>query len=250
MMVKLFLRKFCGAGRLLCLAVLLFPVLAVAQQSLMVAGGAGYKRPIEEIAQGFEAGSKIRVERFYGHMGQVLAQARASGKVAVVFGEREVLEGAEQVKFSRFLPLGTGRLVVAWPKGKQMQQPKDVASAAFARIALADTRQAIFGKAALEYLQHAGLYPLVEKRLLTVSMVPQVSSYLVSGEVDAGFINLTEALAIRDQIGGYLEIPQAEYTPVAIVAAQVSGQDSAEVQAFVSYLQTPAVSDILKRYGM
>lgn len=231
-------------------ALLLLPGLALAQQSLLIAGGAGYKRPLDEIAQGFEAASKIRVERFYGHMGQVLAQTHATGKVAVVFGERDVLEAAEQVHFSHILPLGKGRLVVAWAKGKAMTQAQELRSDAFARIAVADTRQAIFGKAALEYLKHSGLFPAVEKRLLTVNMVPQVSSYLVTGEVDAGFINLTEALAIREKIGGYLEIPQAEYTPVEIVAAQVNGQDTAEVQAFMAYLQTPAVQEVLKRYGM
>lgn len=243
----------CGArkiaGRVLPV-LLLMPCLALAQQSLLVAGGAGYKRPMDEIAQGYEASTKIKVERFYGHMGQVLAQAHATGKVAVVFGEREVLEAADQVQFSHILPLGKGRLVVAWAKGKTMTQPQALASDAFLRIAVADTRQAIFGKAALEYLRSSGLLPAVEKRLLTVNMVPQVSSYLVSGEVDAGFINLTEALAIREKIGGYLEIPQADYAPVEIVAAQVNGKDAPEVQAFMAYLQTPAVREILKRYGM
>lgn len=249
-MLKSFLRGLPGVVRMILPGLLLIPGLVLAEPSVLIAGGAGYKRPIDEIAQGFEAGSNIRVERFYGHMGQVLAQARASGRVTVVFGEREVLEAADQVKFSHILPLGKGRLVVAWPRGKAMTQPQELASGVFARIAVADTRQAIFGKAALEYLQHSGQFPAVEKRLLIVNMVPQVSSYLVSGEVDAGFINLTEALAIRGQIGGYLEIPQADYTPVDIVAAQVSGQETTEAQAFMAYLQTPAVRDILKRYGM
>jgi len=227
-----------------------FAALAVAQETVLVAGGAGYKRPIDEIANGFEAASKIKVERIYGHMGQVLQQTRASGKVAVVFGEQDVLEKAEQVSFAKYLPLGEGRLVVAWAKGKTLKLPADVAGDGFARIALADTKQAIFGKAAIEFLQHSGLFPVVEKRLLTVSTVPQVSAYLISGEVDAGFINLTEALAIRDKIGGYLEIPASSYTPIHITAAWVAGQDTAAVRAFVDYLQTPAVHEIIKRYGL
>ncbi|MBS1208415.1 MAG: modA3 [Proteobacteria bacterium] len=227
-----------------------FATLSVAQESVLVAGGAGYKRPIDEMANGFEAASKIKVERIYGHMGQVLQQTRASGKVAVVFGEQDVLEKAEQVSFAKYLPLGEGRLVVAWSKGKTLKAPADVAGEGFPRIAVADVKQAIFGKAAIEYLQRAGLFPAVEKRLLTVSTVPQVSAYLISGEVDAGFINLTEALSIRDKIGGYLEIPAGSYTPIHITAALVAGQDTAPVRALVDYLQTPAAHEILKRYGL
>ncbi|GAB2894876.1 molybdate ABC transporter substrate-binding protein [Uliginosibacterium flavum] len=224
--------------------------LAMAEDSVLVAGGAGYKRPIDEIANGFEAASKIKVERIYGHMGHVLQQTRASGKVAVVFGEQDVLEKAEQVVFSKYLPLGRGRLVLAWPKGKMLKNAAELRREGFARIGVADIKQAIFGKASVEYLQHSGLYPAVEKRLIMVSTVPQVSAYLISGEVDAGFINLTEALGIRDKIGGFIEIPVDEYAPIRITAGLVAGQDSAPVRALVDYMQTPAAAEIIKRYGL
>jgi len=221
-----------------------------AQESILVAGGAGYKRPIDELAQSFEAASKIKVERFYGHMGQVLNQARASGKVAIVFGEQDVLEKAEKISFSQYLPLGEGRLVLAWPKSRAFKNINDVAAENVTRIAVADTKQAIFGKAAIEYLHHSGLWPRVEKRLLEVATVPQVSAYLVSGEVDAGFINLTEALALQDKIGGYKEIPAGEYSPIHITAGVVAGQESESVRSLIKYMQTPAVGEILRRYGL
>jgi len=225
-------------------------LVVVADDNVLVAGGAGYKRPIDEIANGFEAASKIKVERIYGHMGQVLQQTRASGKVAIVFGEQDVLEKAEQVAFAKYLPLGRGRLVLAWPKGKTLKSSTEISGEGFARIGVADTKQAIFGKAAIEYLQHSGLYPAVEKRLIMVSTVPQVSAYLISGEVDAGFINLTEALGIRDKIGGFIEIPAGDYSPIRITAGLVAGQDSAPVRALVDYMQTPLVAEIIKHYGL
>lgn len=58
-------------------ALLLSSALAVAQDSFLIAAGAGYKRPIDEIAQAFEASSGVKVERFYGHMGQVQTVRRA-----------------------------------------------------------------------------------------------------------------------------------------------------------------------------
>jgi len=236
--------------RLCCAALLLIPVGAWAQQTLMVAGGGGYKRPIDEIMKGFETGHDIKVERFYGNMGQVLSQTHNSGHIAIVFGEADFLGSAKQVQFEHFIPIGTGRLVLAWSKGKTVRQASDISGAGFERIALPNTKMAVFGKAAMEYLKHSGEFDAVQKHLLVVGMVPQVSSYLVSGEVDAGFINLTEALAIKDKIGGYIEIPQSEYTPISIVAAPVQGQDSEQSRALIAYLQTPAAREIIKRYGL
>ncbi|MDO6388085.1 MULTISPECIES: molybdate ABC transporter substrate-binding protein [unclassified Uliginosibacterium] len=228
----------------------LFPLLAIAQESLLIAGGAGYKRPIDEIAQAFEAASRIKVERIYGHMGQVLAQARASDKVAVVFGEQDVLEKAGQPAFNRFIPIGRGRLVLAWPVGRDFKSLTDLQAAGVQRIGVADLKQAIFGKAARESLQKAGLLDVLEPRLVVVPTVPQVSAYLISGEVDAGFINLTEALGIRTRIGGYLELAQEQYAPIHITAGVLAGQESPALKAFLDYLQTPAARAVLQRYGL
>lgn len=236
--------------RLFCAAMLLLPLSAWSQQTLMVAGGGGYKRPIDEIMKGFESGHDIKVERFYGNMGQVLSQTHNSGHISVVFGEADFLGSAKQVKFDQFIPIGAGRLVLAWPKGKTVRKASDITGAGFERIALPNTKMAVFGKAAVEYLKHSGAFPSVEKRLLVVGMVPQVSSYLVSGEVDAGFINLTEALAIKDKIGGYLEIPQSDYTPISIVAAPVQGQESEQSKALIAYLHTPEAQEIIRRNGL
>ena len=48
----------------------------------------------------------------------------------------------------------------------------------------------------MKYLHNTGLWTPLQKKLLIVGTVPQVSTYLLSGEVDVGFINLTEAMAL------------------------------------------------------
>lgn len=228
-----------------------FVASALAQEALLVAGGAGYRRPIDEIAQSFEAQSGLKVERVYGHMGQVIAQARASGKVAVVFGEQDVLEKAEGLSFSQYLPLGRGRLVLAWPKsGTPLKSLADLQAEPYKRVGVADLTQAIFGKAARESLSAVGVWAQVAPRLIVVATVPQVSAYLASGEVDAGFVNLTEALGLGERIGGYIEIPAERYTPVRIAAGVVSGANAPAQQAFLDYLKTPAVRAVLQRYGL
>ena len=250
MSARIFLPLFLRRGLLAC-ALLASSAAVMAQQTnLLVAGGAGYRRPIEEVAKGFEATGGVKIERIYGHMGQVLAQAHASGKVAVIFGEKDLFEKDATLHLARVLTLGSGRLVLAWPKGRSFAALGDLAADDVRRIGMPDMKLAVFGKAARESLEQSGLFSKLEPRLIVVPTVPQVSAWLQSGEVDAGFINLTEALAIRERIGGYVELPQSGYKPVQIAAGVLAGQESPALAAFVDYLQSPAAQEIFKRYGL
>lgn len=219
--------------------------------TLLIAAGAGYKRPLAELAATFEKSSGDKVEQFYGHMGAVTAQARQTGQVAAILGDRAFLERVDGLQFARWIPVGQGRLVIAWPRGGHLQDVKELSNARFARIAVPDTRSAIYGIAAMEFLHRSGLSQVVQERLQVASTVPQVSAYLVSGDIDAGFINITDAIGLGDQIGGYREIDPRLYSPIQIVAAVLVGHENEPaVRAWTEFLASPAAHAILMRYGL
>ena len=233
----------------LLLSLLLLP--PAFADSLLIAAAAGYKRPVSELSGAFEKKSGVRVEQIYGHMGAIVSQAKQSGQVALIFGDLAYLSKVDGLRFSTFLPTGAGRMVIAWPTGQSLKNPAELADSRFARIALPDTKVAIYGIAATEFIQHSKLTAQLKDKLQVASTVPQVSAYLISGEVDAGFINLTEALAIKDKIGGYLELDQDGYTPIKIVAGVVDGYgDKAPVKALAQFLETPEARAILAKYGL
>lgn len=218
---------------------------------LNIAAGAGYKRPVTELTKAFEQASGLKVETLYGNMGQILTQAAQTDRIAVVFGDQVFLEQATQLSFSQYLPVGQGRLVLAWPTGRHLTDPNELRQEAFARIALPDVQHAVYGKAADEFLTHSGLKTTLTPRLLKVATVPQVAAYLVSGEVDAGFINLTEALGIQDRIGGYLEIDPAQYHTIHIAAGVIKGREQHPgVAELAAFLQTETAQTILRKYGL
>jgi molybdate transport system substrate-binding protein len=223
-----------------------------AAETLLVAAGAGYKRPVSELAVAFERKSGIKLEQIYGNLGQVLTQTAENGQVAIIFGDQAFLEKSKQVVFARYLTLGKGRLVLAWPKGGSLRQPAELVDSKYARIALPSPQNAIYGKAASEFLAASGLADKLAPRLLTVATVPQVSSYLVSGEVDAGFINYTDALGIQDKIGGFVEIDSALYQPIHIVGGVVQGpaQNAPAVAALEQFMASPEAHEILLRNGL
>ena len=59
----------------------------------------------------------------------------------------------------------------------------------------------------------------LKDKILAVAGVTQVVTYILSGEVDADFINQTELNAHKDEFGSFILIDKAFYAPANIVAA-------------------------------
>ena len=73
-------------------------------------------------------------------------------------------------------------------------------------------------KRASEFMQKAGLDGELKDKILAVNGVPQVVTYILSGEVDTGFINQTELNAHKDEFCSFILIDKALYAPANIVA--------------------------------
>lgn len=237
--------------RLLLLLALALVVPGIGQaRTLTVASGAGYKKLVEDLASSFEAASGLKVERIYGNMGQVTAQAKASGLIDMIVGDLAFLQGTG-LALASCADIGRGRLVLAWAKGVELAAPEGLKDPAIRRIAMPDSRKAIYGLAGSEFLDNSGLMASVRDRLLIVGTVPQVSAYLASGEVEAGFINLTDALGIADKVGGYMEMDASLYAPIRIVAATLASAPNAEAAGkFAAFLATEKATAIAARHGM
>lgn len=240
--------------RMACMLLLLMLALAgpalAAEKKLTVAIGAGYKLVLEDLAVAFEQDTGVTVERIYGNMGHVLSQARESGLVDVVGGDKAFLD-ATDIAFTSEASLGLGRLVLAVAKGKPVTRLEEIAAPEITRVALADPKKAIYGKAATQYLQRAGLAETVKAKVLEVGTVPQVVSYLLTGEVDAGFINLTEAQPIQDKVERILPVDPALHDPILLVAKVLASAPSPEEAGrFAAFLATDKGKAILKKHGL
>ena len=111
--------------------------------------------------------------------------------------------------------------------------------------------KAIYGIAGMEAIKSYGYSETLSGKLTQVATVPQVVSYLLTGEADAGFINLTEALANKDKLGGYLVIPDDKYKEIIIVAGVVKGfQDNPDLKKFSDFLQSGEAQAIFQKYGL
>ncbi|NTW63811.1 MAG: molybdate ABC transporter substrate-binding protein [Chlorobiaceae bacterium] len=223
---------------------------ALRAETITIASGAGYKRPLMEITSKYEQKTGGHIDAVFGNMQQIISQAQMSGNVSIIFGDKSFFDQSA-ISFANYYPVGQGKLVLAWRKGLHVKRITDISDKRIARVGIPDEKKAIYGRVAAEYLEKSGLSGAVKGKLLVVSTVPQVSAYLVSGEIDAGFINITDAIGIQENIGGYLVADQSRYTPIHIQAGVVKGfEGRAEIREFLQFLQERESIAILHHYGL
>ena len=207
-----------------------------------VTTGMGYKKMLSELCALYkqESGKQL-TEVYSGTIGQSLAQHRAGSGVSVFVSDRQTLEDSD-VSFASFQPLGTAVLVLAWKKGLNVESPQDLQSPKIRSIG--------YGKAAERFLTQSGLRGPLKDKLRMFSTVPQVFSYLTTGELDAGFVNTAVVKAQGKSIGGSMDI-QSGYDPIEMVAAVVKGAEKdPEVEAFLTFLQSDKARSVYAKHGL
>ncbi len=240
------------AARIIINLVTFFFLVSVAgAETLTLGAGAGYKRMLEGVLKGYTQKTGQKVDQVYGHMGQIIMQTKASGDIGIIVGELSFLK-ASGLEFADFEDLGRGVLVLAFGKDVKLASAEDLITPEIQKIAIPDARQAIYGKAAFEFLRHSGLFGKIQDKIVTVATVPQVSSYLMSKDAEAGFINLTDAMYIKDKIGGWVELDTAGYSPIQLVIGVLKGfEDKPEIRRFLDFMGTDReTGEILKNSGI
>lgn len=218
---------------------------------MMLVSGAGYKALVTDIIEVCKQDYDLNIQASYGNFGQILAQINRSGMIQAVISSDNFFTD-HHVKVSETYPVGDGTLVLAWRKGLHLSGPQDISKPEIRRFAIPHTRKALYGRAGWQFLQHTHLIQAVENKLYVVSTVPQVTAYLVAGEVDAGFVNLTDIQKVQHRIGGYIKI-KSGYKPIHIVSGVLKGQSERERESLILFRQcisSTTVKKIAHRHGL
>lgn len=211
---------------------------------------AGYKKPIQEVLKAFEIQKGIKIDALYGNMQQSIAHVLNSD-IALIIGDKKYLSTNSKLTISNYTLLGYGKVIVAFAKGVETKNKiEDLLDPKITKIAMPQPQKAIYGIAGVEFLKNAKIYHEVENKLFVVATVPQAMTYVITGEVDAGIVNLTAALANQEKLGGYLEIDEKFYTPIEIVVGKLSSCQDENCQKFLDFLETNKAKKILAKYGL
>ena len=215
-------------------------------ENLLVGAGGGYKKPVTEVIENLKKDG-VQIEGAFANLGQITIQAK-EGKMAAIVGDEAFLKktGLDIKAYER---IGKGALVLVTPKGKQIKDVSELKN--LAKIAMPDAKKAIYGVRTTEFLKNSGLEADLAPKMLPVAGVPQVVAYVANGEVDAGFINSTEAVAREGEFGSMIYIDEALYSPVFISAAKLPACEGNEACAkFIDEIKTPRSKEIFAKFGL
>lgn len=215
---------------------------------ITVATAAGYRKPMNEIYTAFTEATGIRIESAFGNIKQIEVQARQNPDIQMLIGDWDFIK---PMGFSEsHQQLGQGKLILVGPKGSMLTSLDNLKAENIQRVAIGDRKSTIYGKAAIECLTAHKMLENLDAKLMQVSTLPQVSTYVITNEVDAGFINLSEAMAHADKFSTPIEMPQSCYRPIDLSIVAIDGRESVEGKALLAFLAADSTKEILKRHGL
>ena len=231
--------------------IFLFLIFFINAEEFKIGSGAGYKKPLLKILKIYNSENpKVKIDPIFGNLEMVITQSKQTSDLALIVGDKGYFKNTT-LEFSRNIPLGQGIMVLAFSKGKKILKFDEILNADIKRIGIPDMKNAIYGIAGKQYLKSLNYFDRVEGKLMQVKTVPQVVSYLIAEELDAGFINLTEAIAMKDKLGGWINLEQSNYEEIEIVCAVINGfENNKMVRRFIVFLETQKVKGVLKEYGL
>lgn len=242
--------------RLLLIAILCLAAATASAQELAVAAAADLQPVLPEVAARFEkqTGHHIRVQ--FGSSGQFLLQIENGAPFDLFlsadrsYPEKLLTEGlAEPNSLTMY---ASGKLALYVPSGSKLELSQGLRSLLapeVKRIAIANPRHAPYGRAAVESLQHAGIYEAIEPKLVMGENIGQAAQFVQSGNADAGLIALSLVRSPQMMaVGRYVEV--SGHSPLDQAAVILKSSKSKPVAAeFLKFLRSAEVVQLLEKSG-
>lgn len=221
--------------------------------TLTVSAAADLQLAFTEIGAQFEKESGTRVVFNFGSTGQ-LAQQIAQGAPVDLFAAANRAYVDDLAARGMILPntaqlYARGRITL-WTRADnpmRLQSLTDLAQPDIKRVAIANPEHAPYGIAAREALQNAGVWNVVQPKLVFGENVSQTKQFAETGNADAAIIALSLSVGLP---GRWVLIPQELHTPLDQALGIVAGaKNEHAARAFIAFVGSPAGRATMVKYG-
>jgi len=221
--------------------------------TLTVSAASDLTFAFQEIGRRFEEETGIPVRFNFGSSGQ-LAQQIEQGAPVDLFASANVAYIEELERQGLILPdtkqvYAQGRIIL-WTRTDsplQITGIEDLARPEVERIAIANPDHAPYGVAARQALQAAGLWEVIQPKLVLGENVRQTLQYAETGNVDVAIV--ARSLGVEGE-GRWVLIPEEMHRPIDQAMAVVRGTPhEEEARRFAAFVSGPQGRPILRRYG-
>lgn len=244
------------ARLILILASVILPSLALPAHAaqVAVAVAANFLAPMKALAPLFEQTTGHALLLSSGSTGKFYAQIRNGAPFDVLLAAdaetpaRLLQEGAAV----RTQTYAVGRLAL-WSADPARLDGSDalLRRGAYTRLAIANPRLAPYGAAALQVLEKLGLADAARAKFVMGENIGQTHQFVASGNVELGFVALSQVWRDGRLTGGSAWLVPAElHTPIRQDAALLKrAEDNAAARALLDFLQSPGAQAVIRSYG-
>jgi molybdate transport system substrate-binding protein len=243
------------AGLVLLAFVLVGAAAPLRAADLTVSAAASLTNAFQELKPLFEkANPGVNVLYNFAASGPLLKQIEAGAPVDVFASADQ--ETMDQAVAKKVIAEGTRKdfvansLVLITPADSKfsLKTAKDLTGEKVERIAVGNPDSVPVGRYTRDSLTKDGLYDTLKPKFVLGESVRQVLDYVSRGEVQAGFVYMTDAMIAKDKVavaatmGGHAPITY----PIAVVASSANKDMAAKFTALVLSAEGQAV---LAKYG-
>ena len=239
--------------------VLLLAALAPAAraQELTLSVAISMKDVVEELGRGFTAARPGVTLRYnFGSSGELQKQIEAGAPIDLFISAAQ--RQMDELDKKGFIASPSRRvfarnvLVVVKPADSRVDiaKPADLLDARVTKIVVGNPRTVPAGQYAEESLRALGLWDRLQPKLVFSENVRQALDYVARGEVDAGFVYTTDAVARASHVKEAFRPAEDTYRPVLYPVAVVKGSKHAALaQAYLDLLVGREGQSTLARFG-
>ncbi len=224
-----------------------------AGEKISVAVAANFISAFKEIAAGFEAKTKIKVEGTFSSSGNLYSQIINGAPYDLFLSADEERPAKLNKDGLADTPLIYAKgQVILWSANKDFCKAKAWQNALkndkIKKIAIANTQTAPYGTSAMKALEKVGMWTELQNKLVVAQTIAQSFQYASTESVDAGFCALSATASPEGGKGCFYVINEApEVIQSACILKRTTNR--AAVKKFVEFLSSPAAQEIKIKYG-
>ena len=227
---------------------------AAAETELLVSAASSLTDSFKEIGKAYEAKNPGVTVRFnFAATGPLLQQIEQGAPVDVfASADQQSMDKAEKGSFvlsgSRTDFTGNALVLITPVNITTVKGLADLQSAQVLKVSMGNPESVPVGRYTKAALEKQGVWETIAPKCVMGSSVKQALEYVMRGEVEAGFVFATDAVAVKDKVQVVTEIATAKpiVYPVAVVAASAKQE---QAKAFILYLQSVEGQAVLTKYG-
>lgn len=237
-----------SACLLTILSLFCFPACA---DELLVAVASNFMPPMEKLAQQFEQSTGHRVVLASGSSGKLYAQIRHGAPFQIFLSADDdkpaaLIKEGLALDASRFT-YAYGRLVLWSADVALVDGPEVLSREGMGRLAISNPRLAPYGAAAVEVLEHLGVWDQWSRQVVQGENITQTFNFVRSGNAALGLVAASQVVG---QSGSAWKVPAHMHGPIkqeAVVLKRAG--DLTLAHDFMSFLRSDAAQAIISGYG-